>query len=829
MPAKGFRLSPFGGAGGGSADAQFVVLALSADLTAERVLTGTANQIIITDNGANSTVVLSLPQDIDTVSSPTFVDLTLSGLTEGSVLFSGPGGLISEDNASFFWDDSSNELGIGTNTPGATLVVQRNNDDAAGVGLYLTANSTSPTTNDVVGTISFRGKNSTGSELTYGRISYTIADPLSGAEDGIFKFDSTINGVILTFFEAANYVNIGNASDDIDISLLSQVGSPAVFVDSSTGNVGMGTNAPSAKLHAIKTTEQARFGYDTSNYSTLTMSSTGRLTIGLVGSNQTIAIGNSAGASQTATNGVFIGQNAGANATTTTESIFIGRNAGQTALQAANSIFIGVNAGDTDAVNNSSSGTSIAIGRYAGTGGFKDSIAIGHGVANSAVNQLNIGNVFYATALYASDSQSSTPITTATYKLPGFTSAGFVKTSSAGLLSVDTASYQPLDATLTSLAAIAGVQGDIIYASGTDAWTRLAKSTTATRYLANTGTSNNPAWAQINLANGVTGTLPVGNGGTGTATAFTLGSVIFAGASGVYTQDNANFFYDNSTDRLGLGTATPDARLDVVVSAIANTKTDGIVLQNETAATVGAQLQYSPRLRWKGSAWKSNATAASQTQEWAADVLTVAGTTQTSSSLSFWNSNNGGGFSSAVMSITNGSSAEYGTSGIGIGGYISALISTDSIYPNLSLGVIYNNKKYYFLQSVTASGSGASSAWGASLLTTNASFNTILTIPVSDTSYNLLNVTVDLNGGEISGSGDMAGYKFVGTFKNVSGTLTQIGTTTVLHSVEDDAATDFQFTISGTNILVQVKGINLESWQWGCNAVTNEITAGGLA
>ncbi len=36
---------------------------------------------------------------------------------------------------------------------------------------------------------------------------------------------------------------------------------------------------------------------------------------------------------------------------------------------------------------------------------------------------------------------------------------------------------QAFDATLTSLAAVAGVAGDILYASGTDAWARLAKGT----------------------------------------------------------------------------------------------------------------------------------------------------------------------------------------------------------------------------------------------------------------------------------------------------------------------------------------------------------------
>jgi hypothetical protein len=57
--------------------------------------------------------------------------------------------------------------------------------------------------------------------------------------------------------------------------------------------------------------------------------------------------------------------------------------------------------------------------------------------------------------------------------------------------------------------------------------------------------------------------LPVANGGTGTATAFTSGSVVFAGASGTYSQDNANFFWDDNNNRLGLGKTNPITTLDV--------------------------------------------------------------------------------------------------------------------------------------------------------------------------------------------------------------------------------------------------------------------------
>ena len=65
------------------------------------------------------------------------------------------------------------------------------------------------------------------------------------------------------------------------------------------------------------------------------------------------------------------------------------------------------------------------------------------------------------------------------------------------------------------------VQGNLLYGSGVDTLAALPKDTNATRYLSNTGASNNPAWSLVNLANGITGNLPVANLNSGTGASST--------------------------------------------------------------------------------------------------------------------------------------------------------------------------------------------------------------------------------------------------------------------------------------------------------------------
>ena len=46
-----------------------------------------------------------------------------------------------------------------------------------------------------------------------------------------------------------------------------------------------------------------------------------------------------------------------------------------------------------------------------------------------------------------------------------------------------------------------------------------------------------------------------------TFSSISSGSLLFAGTGGTVTQDNANFYWDNTNKRLGIGTNTPVANL----------------------------------------------------------------------------------------------------------------------------------------------------------------------------------------------------------------------------------------------------------------------------
>ncbi len=129
-------------------------------------------------------------------------------------------------------------------------------------------------------------------------------------------------------------------------------------------------------------------------------------------------------------------------------------------------------------------------------------------------------------------------------------------------------------------------QGDLVFASATNTLSALAKNTTATRYLANTGTSNNPAWAQVALTTGVSGILPVANGGTANAF-FTVSGPASSAKTYTFPNSNATVLTDQAaiTATQGGTGQTTYTKGDIVVATGSTTLVKLGVGSNTTVLT----------------------------------------------------------------------------------------------------------------------------------------------------------------------------------------------------------------------------------------------------
>ena len=225
------------GAGGAPTAAAFITLAHNAGLTADRVLTGTANQVIVTDNGALSTAVLSTPQDIAMTSTPQFARMGIGGVASAT-------NILSVDSAS----TTPSSMGLyvqhlgtvtsGTGYGGYFTKTGGDNTNYTNIGVYAEASGAGTNYSGYFNGSNFMVTSSGTTNLKFDRAATNNFALLEYCTAGIGKWDL---GTRNTNNEDFQVFNLGTPS------------AAAIYIKAADNSIGIGgaggVTSPTAYLH----------------------------------------------------------------------------------------------------------------------------------------------------------------------------------------------------------------------------------------------------------------------------------------------------------------------------------------------------------------------------------------------------------------------------------------------------------------------------------------------------------------------------------------------------------------------------------------------------
>jgi hypothetical protein len=524
-------------------------------------------------------------------------------LTAGSVVFAGAGGTYAQDNTNLFWDNTDNRLGIGLNNPSTQLEVLTSSGSDA-VKIRTSNNSSSD-----AGYMTFIGRSRFGYDGTNVVISDAGATkPIIFISGGATRLTISTAGN-LTLTDGGNVVFGTTTGTKIGTSTSQKLG----FYNSTpivqpTGDVL--TALTNLGLVATPTISESDVTNLISDLALKAPLASPALTGTPTAPTATPATNNTQIATTAYVDAAILGQDfkiAARYATTTALPAAVYSNGSSGVGATLTAVSFGAisfdsntpSVGDRVLVKNQASTFQNGIYTVTVVGGvatlfvltratdFNQSVEVNQGDSLYIVSGATLGSTTWVVNSGSAPVMGTDAITfVQTAGVGSFTAGNGIAITGASIaidtsVTVDVATVQSLTnkdlsgvgnifpifnqsttgsaATLTTSRAIYGNNFDgstalaqivaSVYGGTGNGFTKFSGPTTSEKTFMLPDTS-----ATILTDNAA---VTVVQGGTGTSAAFTAGSVVIAGASGIYSQDNANLFWDATNHRLGIFTTSP--------------------------------------------------------------------------------------------------------------------------------------------------------------------------------------------------------------------------------------------------------------------------------
>lgn len=534
---------------------------------------------------ATSTTATSTFPNLSSTNFET-TNLALLGFTQGSVPFIGANGILAQDNGNFFWNDVTHRLGLGTTSPAVAvdifgtdairLPVGTSGQRPAGDVGYVRFNTTTHQFEGFGDNAVWQGLG--GGVTDTDQNTYITADTNNTNEDTLRFFTRGVERMTIKPGGAIGIgTNVPNASAILDISTTTAGLLPPRLTAAQKNAI----SGPAAGLMVYDSTVNKLNVFNGTSWKNVGATEiNGEVTNGTTGS--VLFIGD----------GGVLGQDAAnLNYSTSTGRLGLGVASPTEKLEVNGVVRVGT-ADDAGLIDLGDTLT--------GSGNYTTGIFRGGLGATSGGGYLNLGawnGIAFNTSGTWLGSQATRMVIDGTSG-----NVGIATTSPTTTLSVQGNQYTSGTAffggaiTATSTIALTNYSG-ILSSNGASGLNARTLTGTAGQITVTNGDgiAGNPTFSlpsTLSLASASTTLLSVTQklyvGGTSTTTidsvgnvvipsaatftlgAMTQGSALFAGASGVVSQDNANYFYDATNHRLGLGTTTPGATLSVAGNGIVN-------------------------------------------------------------------------------------------------------------------------------------------------------------------------------------------------------------------------------------------------------------------